>query len=287
MKQRNTLNWKTYESITKYIYETLKKEFKVNIEGYGNDCKVKGKSGVQHQIDVLISESNDVHTFRTAVECKYWNKKINKDTVMKLWAIIADSDIEEGIIVSKKGYTNDAQQFASHYNIKLVQLREIGSEDHDLQKELEFGILNLCVKSTLSRPKVLEIAAKTIDGDSIILSEKQQYQIFIENHKGIKNKLSDAIMNFKNELHNEKPFFVIAKAYDFTGSILHHNNIKDPISSINFIGILTIQNDSYNKEYTLVDKVWLIMKSIFEKRTFTISEFGYISENLDLDIKRA
>lgn len=286
MKQRNALNWKTYESITKYIYETLKKEFKVNIEGYGNDCKVKGKSGVKHQIDVLISESNDLHSFRTAVECKYWNKKINKDTVMKLWAIISDSDIEEGIIVSKKGFTNDAQQFAYHYNIKLVQLRETGSEDNDVQKELEFGILSLNVNSTLRRPVIIEITARTIDGNSIILTEKQQYQISIENHKGIKNKLSDAIMNFKNELHNGKPSFVIAKAYDFTGSILHHNNIKDHISSINFIGILTIQNDIYNTEYTLVDNVWLIMKSIFENRTFTISEFGYISENLGLDIKR-
>ncbi|WP_312824892.1 restriction endonuclease [Epilithonimonas sp.] len=281
MEQRNTLNWKTYESITKYIYETLKKEFKVNIEGYGNDCKIKGKSGVKHQIDVLISESNDVHSFRTAIECKYWNKKINKDTVMKLWAIMSDSDIEEGIIVSKKGYTNDAQQFANHYNIKLVQLQETGSEDDDIQKELEFGILNLNVKSNLRRPMVLEISAKTINGDSIKLTEKQQYQIFIENHKGIKNKLSDAIMNFKNELHHEKPSLVIAKAYDFTYSILHHNNIKEYISSINFIGILTIQNDSYNKEYTLVDNVWLIMKSIFEKRTFSISEFGYISEHKD------
>lgn len=283
MEQRNILNWKTYESVTKYIYETLRKDFNINIEGYGNNCKVEGKSKVFHQIDVLTSESDGTRSYRTAIECKYWNKKINKDTVMKLWAIIYDSDIDEGIIVSKKGYTKDAQQFADHYNIKLVQLRETGDEDHDIKKELEIGILDFQIKTTLIRPQILKIVAKTINGQSILLSEKDQYQIFIENHRGDKNQLFNAVMTFKNDMHNEKPAFVISKAYDFTGSTLYHNNIKEQINSINFTGILTVQNEKHNRKYTIIDQVWLIMKSIFEKQTFTISEFGYISEERDLD----
>jgi len=284
MEQRNTLNWKTYESLTKYIFESLRNEFSVNIEGYGNDCKIKGKSNVLHQIDVLTSESDGVRSYRTAIECKYWNKKINKDTVMKLWAIISDSDIEEGIIVSKKGYTKDAQQFANHYNIKLVQLRETGDEDHNIQKELEIGILDLQIKSTLRRPQILKIVAKTVNGKSIILSENEQYRILIENQKGDNNRLFNAIMTFKNDLHNEKPHFVISKAYDFTNSTLYYNHSKEEIKSINFTGILTVQNEKHNRKYTIVDQVWLIMKSIFEKETFTISEFGYISEERSLDI---
>ncbi len=211
MEHRNTLNWKTYESITKYIYETLREEFNINIEGYGNDCKVKGKSNVYHQIDVLTSESDGTRSYRTAIECKYWNKRINKDTVMKLWAIRTDCDIEEGIIVSKKGFTNDAQKFAKHYNIKLVQLRETGDEDPKIQKDLEIGILDLKINSTLRRPKILQITANTIDGHSIVLSEKEQYKIFIEDSKGNKNNLFKAIMIFKKDLHYEKPSFIIGK----------------------------------------------------------------------------
>ena len=44
------------------IYETLGKESGVKIEGYGNNCKVKGKSGVNHQIDVLIVACNTATT---------------------------------------------------------------------------------------------------------------------------------------------------------------------------------------------------------------------------------
>lgn len=40
------MDWKTYESVTKYIYETLGQQNGVKIEGYGNDCRVIGHSGV-------------------------------------------------------------------------------------------------------------------------------------------------------------------------------------------------------------------------------------------------
>ncbi len=33
----NNLDWKEYEAITKYIYETLGKEFGVTIVGYGDN----------------------------------------------------------------------------------------------------------------------------------------------------------------------------------------------------------------------------------------------------------
>lgn len=71
MEHSDSLHWKTYESITKYIYENLRQKFNVNIECYGASCKVIGKSGVSHQIDVLTSESDGTYTYKTAIECKY------------------------------------------------------------------------------------------------------------------------------------------------------------------------------------------------------------------------
>lgn len=38
-------------------------------------------------------------------------------------------------------------------------------------------------------------------------------------------------------------------------------------------------DDSRKIQFTLVDKVWLIMKSIFDERTFTFSENGLITEH--------
>lgn len=117
MSITNSLDWKKYESITKYIYETLGKQSGVTIKGYSSTCTVKGKSGVSHQIDVLTAHSDGIHTYETAIGCKYWKKKVNKDIVMKLVQILEDTGISKGIIVSKSGFTRDGIQYAKHTNI--------------------------------------------------------------------------------------------------------------------------------------------------------------------------
>lgn len=90
MENQNKLDWKQYEFITKYIYETLGLN-NITVEGWGRDCKLLGLSGVEHQIDVLTSERDHTGPFRTAIECKYLNTKVTKDTVMKLLGIIIDT----------------------------------------------------------------------------------------------------------------------------------------------------------------------------------------------------
>ena len=155
MSRTNNLDWKTYESITKYIYETLGRKSGVKIEGYGNSCKVCGKSGVSHQIDVLTSLSNGINTYKTAIECKYWKKKINKDIVMKLSETISDTGINKGIIVSKSGFTKAGKEYAKHKGIELIELREI-DEKEDF-KEINIGEVELQIRTVINRPEILNI----------------------------------------------------------------------------------------------------------------------------------
>ncbi len=61
------MDWKAYENITKYIYAALGKQAGVKIIGYGSDCKVKGKSGVFHQIDLLTGHTDGIHEYRTDI----------------------------------------------------------------------------------------------------------------------------------------------------------------------------------------------------------------------------
>jgi hypothetical protein len=89
------MEWKEYEEITKHIYETIGKQNVVEIIGYGNTCKVKGKSGLEHQVDVLTTHSDGLHSYKTAIECKYWDKSINKDIVMKVAEIVEDAHINK------------------------------------------------------------------------------------------------------------------------------------------------------------------------------------------------
>jgi len=275
------LDWKIYESLTKYIYETLRKDYKINIEGHGQNCKIKGNSGVIHQIDVLTSEFDGSHTYKTAIECKYWKKKVNKDTVMKLLSVINDSDIQRGVIVSRNGFTRDAQKFAEHHNIKIVELRESGKNDN-VQDEIEFGMLDLFFKININRPEVTKIVVKTIEDNDLIVSEREQYQIFIEDMTGVKIKLFDSIMDFKKFLHNQKPFKTVSNTYNYEDHTLLIGGKSEKIKSITYTGLLTIINKDQQKIFSLVDKVWMIMSQIFDQQTFLISKHGIIVDQKNL-----
>ncbi|MDN5479456.1 MAG: restriction endonuclease, partial [Chryseobacterium sp.] len=182
------------------------------IEGHGNECKVKGDSGVSHQIDVLTSESDGINTYRTAIECKYWNKKINKDIVMKLWAIVYDAKLSQGIIISKSGFTPDAQKFADFYNIKLVELREIEEQDSHIEKKVGLGVIELSLNTHLRRPGLTKMIVQTKDGKETVLSERKQYHVFIEDLNGQKMRLSDTIIIFKKYLHQQIHFNLLQNA---------------------------------------------------------------------------
>lgn len=116
------MNWQSYEDLVRYVYEQLGKLSSIEIVCHGHACRVTGKSGVDHQIDVLTRHSDGIHSYRTAIECKYWKEKVSKDAVTKLAEILEDSKIEKGVIVSSAGFTSDAVSFASYKNISLVQL---------------------------------------------------------------------------------------------------------------------------------------------------------------------
>lgn len=278
------LDWRGYESITKYIYETLGKEFGVKIEGHGADFKVTGKSGVKHQIDVLTSSSDGNTKYQTAIECKFWNKKITKDTVMKVSKIIEDAEINKGVIVSKSGYTRDALNFASYSNIELIVLREKENDGTETEpKKLFLGYLELHKNIVILRPEILSISADYEDGDDGNKKEiinRYGYTILLPNSK--KMPLDEIATAFQNVLRNEhKLFQIIKKRHEIVDGILINNKNKSfvKIKGLVFTGVLKKIESNSNMEFSLVDQVWLIMKSIFEERNFSILESGIIIEN--------
>lgn len=273
MSEKTNLDWKKYESITKYIYETLGKESGVKIEGYGNNCKVKGKSGVNHQIDVLTNHSDGIHNYKTAIECKYWKDKINKDIVMKVSEIIEDAGINKGVIVSKSGFTPDGISFAKHRNIGLVELREIEEKDWEGRGRI------FDIKTWINRPEILGTVIDAVDKTELDREVIEIDKVKIELLDGNKIPFSDYMTTFKKELHNIEFWTVFTKGYRLDGANLinEKTNSKIKIKGIIFTGVLTKLNS--NLKFHPIDQIWLIMKSLFEERTFTISEKGIIRED--------
>ncbi len=282
MEASNNLDWKIYESITKYIYETLGHQSGVTIKGHGQSCKVVGKSGVSHQIDVLTTHSDGINSYDTAIECKYWKTKVNKDVVMKVAAINEDAGISKGIIVSRSGFTKDGQEYAKFKNIGLVTLREWNENDQEsTPKEIELGILQIKLNIIATRPKLLQIDL----GNNRFLDVQDEFDLFnyyIDLKDGKRLPFYNYVTDFRLDIANQKKLEIeITKRYKVLESRLYRRGIHDPIEIYDIIitGKLTQNDESKNLEFRLVDKVWLLMKSIFEEKTFSFSESGLIIEH--------
>ena len=277
------MDWKDYENITRYIYEELGRKTGVKIIGYGNTFKVKGKSGVSHQVDILTSHSDGIHDYRTAIECKFWEKKINKDVVMKVASIIEDTNIHKGVIVSKRGYTEDGISFAKQKNIGLIELREIKEgEQNENDKETSFSIGELIVdfKIERERPKILNIEFDFVDtNQKSDITEPNQMIIRLK--EGNEVALTKFLLSFEEKLHNEEPGKRIKKYYEFENANLINKMSKEitQIRGLALIGELELKNMDNTLHFNIVDEIWLIMKSLFENNSYAISKLGMIKKD--------
>lgn len=195
---------------------------------------------------------------------------------MKLLAIINDTNIQRGIIVSKSGYTPDAQQFAKHHNILIVQLKEAGKEYPEQGRELHLFDLGINIGITRRRPIVTNIAAKDIDNKSITLHEEDQYYIFLKHANGKITNLFDEIMVFNKYLQEQKPSVSVTKEYSHEQCLLYFPTSIHQIKSITYTGILTVKDTNERKVFSIIDRVWMVMEKIFEQQTFIMSEGGVI-----------
>lgn len=285
MAQSNEMDWKKYEVLTKYIYETLGRQSGVKVEGFGNSCKVTGKSGTPYQIDVLTSHSDGVHSYRTAIECKYWKEKINRDIVNKVAGLISDTGIEKGVIVSKSGFTKDGFEYAKFCGIRLVELREAGENGSGEKPEIfDIGTLIVRTRCTITRPEIL---STIIDYFEEGYKEKEEINIYsttVQLSNGTRIPFTEYTKAFQDELHHQNKLFQsVTKRYEISGgTIINKNtNASTKIKAVTFTGVLKKFDHNSEIEFSLVDQVWFIMKSIFEGRTFKITEYGIIAEDMN------
>lgn len=88
---------------------------------YAVNCNqvLVGRSGGGHEIDILAEKTGPLMTVRVMVECKAWNRPIEKDVISKVDYIIKDLGLNKGIIVSLNGWRSGALQAAGELGIDL------------------------------------------------------------------------------------------------------------------------------------------------------------------------
>ncbi len=279
MPHKNELNWEEYEAITQYIYGALGEQYGIKVVGYGRDCKVKGKSGIAYQIDVLTEQADGKKIYRTAIECKFLKEKVTNETVMKLWCIMEDTGIESGIIVCKTGFTRDTLKYAEHMGIKLVELWEAGEKDADFKKTFDIGILDINIKAIVSRGVVtsIDFGGKTIavNGEDEMIA---LHYVKLYDSDGNTISLSEFLKAFSLEMQRR-------------GELLKTTTIEYPlnrklfwrqpdsefaIEKLAITGFFAKIDKSSKKSFSITDQVWMIMDELFDKRRLTLSKSGAI-----------
>jgi hypothetical protein len=120
-------NGTDYEKLTQEIYQDLLEKEGLTTEVKHN-IRVKGKA-TTHQIDIYWEYKIAGVKHQVAIECKNYNKRISKSIIAAFHGILIDIGNTNGIIVTKVGFQRGAKEFADHYGINLIELREPRPED--------------------------------------------------------------------------------------------------------------------------------------------------------------
>lgn len=97
-------------------------------KGYeaAHNVQMVGRSGAQHQIDLLATFTCPLHTSTVVVEAKSYQASIDKDRIMKLIQIVDDLGVDRGIIITTSHFTPAAIKTAEGHNVELWDRDRLG-----------------------------------------------------------------------------------------------------------------------------------------------------------------
>ena len=265
---------KEYEAVTADLYQALGESSGITIECYGSSCRVQGKSGSWYQIDVLTSQSNGLQTVRTAIECKYWNKRVTRNVVSNLITTVEDTNIEKGVIVSKEGFTSGALALAKQRNISLVEMREPNDADW------EGKIKTIHITFHMTWPEFYDVEfvqPPQLVGNSTQFKASGQDLTIKE--PGKETKTLDQIVN--SALSSEPSAEQTLEVRFLEGSTMHIVGF-DKSAMIEAVRFKVRHHiDERESVIDAADVIRLIVKEVFEERQFHITHDGQIVEAID------
>ncbi len=111
-----------YEKFTRELCERLAL-YQGLSSSVQHNVKLKGKSGQEHQVDVLWEYEKDGVTHRVVIECKNYDRAVSIGKVRDFYGVISDIGDVRGGMVTKVGFQSGAKKFADYYGISLMELR--------------------------------------------------------------------------------------------------------------------------------------------------------------------
>ena len=278
------VRWQDYEELVKDIYQALGQANGVTIECWGSSCKVEGPPGVFHQIDVLTRHGDGLHQYRTAISCKYWNKKVGIPIVIEFAQIVQDAKLSKGVIVSRMGFTGPAKSYAESKNIGLVELRKPVDRDWDGY------IREVHVMLMMDQTELYDIhfdltAPRPGPGEQVFQGGPIHWPLLLtEIFVGLPGQEAETLQQLADE---ERARYPDEEEYDLrfpAGSVVTVPAYPEhPAHGYSITGVsFKVKDNPPMTEEIVVradDRIYMIMESLFDGRRFTITKDGELTEN--------
>ncbi|SIQ30694.1 restriction endonuclease [Halanaerobium kushneri] len=116
-------NGTKYEKLAAIVFKVLNEQDVVM-----HDLRLRGEGKkTKHQIDITIEKENTKR--RILIECKDYSKVVGLGIIRNFFGVIAQIKPDNAFVVTTKGYTKGAVDFATDENIKLLILRKFEEDD--------------------------------------------------------------------------------------------------------------------------------------------------------------
>jgi hypothetical protein len=114
--------WQEYEKTVREVYQAFLRREGSKAEVQHN-VKIRGKSGVQHQIDVCWKMRQAGLEHMHLVDCKDFARSVSIEKVRNWLGVVQDIPNSFGVIVTREGYQSGAADFAKFNGIRLKVMR--------------------------------------------------------------------------------------------------------------------------------------------------------------------
>lgn len=111
------MDWREYQRQAQAFFASLRMDAET-------DVSIQGARGT-HAIDVLVCFQAFGVEHLWIVECKYWRRRIPKEKVLALRAIVDDVGADRGFLLSESGFQSGAVTAARLSSITLSNLEDL------------------------------------------------------------------------------------------------------------------------------------------------------------------
>lgn len=100
-------------------------------EGYEIREKVQlvGRSGAEHELDLIATKRSGPLEHRIVVGFASADREVDSEEVIKLYAKAYDVDAENVVLVATPRLGSEAQHFAQHYHMKVIEADQLAGSD--------------------------------------------------------------------------------------------------------------------------------------------------------------